>query len=754
MASPEDNTLPVPHAQDRAERTTLPVEVRSRPQQALIERPRGLVPQPAPALTSGALLRAFRHRWLLASFVGLVLGGAAGAAVWYFVPAKFTAYALLQVSDAEPQLIPDKSGPLIAPDERYFENTQVALIKSRPIVLAALRRPGIGELGIVRDQPDPALWLEEELKVGFLEKTNILRVALDGTNAGELATMVNAVKDAYLEQAVNAQRNKKLAMLDDLEKVYLASEEKMRSQRAALHQLAETLKSGDSQALSVKQKAILEEYVGLRKELTLLQAQLRTAEISLKVQKGGPEVADAPVPSFLIDQAIEADPMVVQKKIELAQFDSRMSRLSNVVDEEHPSRRKIEKERKILVGELDKLRADNRTLLTKQLRDRIRSEALAKSQQTQENVEVWRHQETMLKNEVDRIGKEAQHIGITSFELELKRGEIEQAEVVIRRLREERERLNVELQSTKQRITVIHSAEVPNRKNISAQARVIGMAGAFGLLLGGLSVCCWEARRRRIMNRDEVANELGSRIIGVIPWVEGAARTSDALTLSTKVGPAALLAESVDALRAQLLCETEASGRARVLMITSAVPREGKTTLAAHLALGLARAGRKTLLIDADCRRPALHEVFELSAGPGLSDVLRGETKVAAALCPGPVPALSILTAGNDSHHLSHAETMEPMRALLDGFRSEYEFVLVDSPPVLPVADTLFIGKRVDGVLLSIRPKLSRVPEVCAALERLASMHIPVMGTVVNGVSQRGSTYGYDYNYHPVTTTE
>ncbi|MGH7225728.1 MAG: Wzz/FepE/Etk N-terminal domain-containing protein, partial [Gemmataceae bacterium] len=241
--------------------TKLPVSLTSSGEHAVVSfEPRGLEPadlegtQPAPTgiaspLNASNLLKAFRHRWMLAVSVGAALLALFGGAVWHFVPAKYTAYALLRVSESEPEpLISDqRAAAMVA--ERYFENTQVALIKSRPILLAALRQPGVAELGVVRSKDDPAGWLEENLKVAFLEKTDILRVSLEGTEPKELAALVNAVKDAYMEEEVNGHRKKKLLLLENLERVCFSVEEKIHGQRTALRDLAQRLKSSDTQSL-------------------------------------------------------------------------------------------------------------------------------------------------------------------------------------------------------------------------------------------------------------------------------------------------------------------------------------------------------------------------------------------------------------------------------------------------------------------------------------------------------------------------
>jgi capsular exopolysaccharide synthesis family protein len=705
----------------------------------------------ASPLSLGSLLKAFRHRWLLATSVGLTLLALFASAAWYLRPAKYNAYALLRVSESEPQpLIPDQRFTS-TPAERYFENTQIALIKSRPIILAALRRPGVSELSLIRSQDDPAAWLEEQLKVSFLEKTDILRVSLDGTEPKDLAVLVNAVKDAYMEEEVNAQRNKKLALLDDLEKVYLSSDEKIRNQRSALRDLAQRLKSSDVQALSIKQKAVFEEYASLRKELSLLQAQVRAAETSLTVHKASGDQAGVPAtPEALLEQAVDADPSVIHKKVELEQLDSKIGQLASLTEPGHPTRDRMEKERKRLEEALDQLRARLRANLRKQVQERVQGEQQLKDQQARENLEIWRKQEALLKAEVDRILKDAQSIGVTTFELELKRNELEQAEAVLKRLREEKERLQVELQSSKQRVTVLHAAEAPTKKNVFEQARIVGFSGAVGLLLGLFGVCYWEARSHRIRGKEEVIDVLGCPVVGEVPWVKGLAQSRR----GADNDPVATLTASMADLRAQLLCEAEDQKAGRVLMVTSAIAQEGKTTLASHLAVSVAQAGRRTLLIDGDFRRPQLHRIFDLPRGPGLCNVLRGETTVKDAAQQGCVPDLFVLSVGEAAQSTNSTHIMGSMRTLLDEARKEFDFIVIDSSPVLPVADALLLGKRSDGVLLAVRPHVSQMPLVCEAFERLSSLRIPVVGAVVNGARARsGRYYKYDYVLEPDSQT-
>jgi capsular exopolysaccharide synthesis family protein len=189
----------------------------------------------------------------------------------------------------------------------------------------------------------------------------------------------------------------------------------------------------------------------------------------------------------------------------------------------------------------------------------------------------------------------------------------------------------------------------------------------------------------------------------------------------------------------------EATQSRRVLMVTSPRSGEGKTTLSVHLATSIARSHRKTLLVDGDLHHPLLHRLFDLGVEPGLSAVLRGETELEQAIQASPVEGLFILPAGRRTSDSTHLLADRRMQELLNRLREEFEYIVFDCSPVLPVVDALLIGAHTDGVLLSVRPQLSQVPELQDACERLHSARIPILGAVMNGV--RVSTYAFDYPY-------
>jgi capsular exopolysaccharide synthesis family protein len=168
-------------------------------------------------------------------------------------------------------------------------------------------------------------------------------------------------------------------------------------------------------------------------------------------------------------------------------------------------------------------------------------------------------------------------------------------------------------------------------------------------------------------------------------------------------------------------------------MVTSAAEGEGKTTLASHLAGSLARAGRKTLLIDADLRQPAVHQLFETPLQPGFSEVLLGEVEVADSIQATTIDGLSIIAAGQWDREVIQSLARGGMEGVFDKLREEFDFIIVDSHPVLAATDALLIGQHVDAVLLSVLKQVSQMPRVYTACHRLTALNIRVLGAVVNG---------------------
>ncbi|MCX5060164.1 MULTISPECIES: polysaccharide biosynthesis tyrosine autokinase [unclassified Streptomyces] len=289
---------------------------------------------------------------------------------------------------------------------------------------------------------------------------------------------------------------------------------------------------------------------------------------------------------------------------------------------------------------------------------------------------------------------------------------------------------------------VTEQANVPKRpmspnKLLDLAAGVLG-----GLLLAAALVALREALDTTIKTSDGLAELTSLPVLGSIPFDKGAAQRRVAMdTASTSAR-----AEAFRKLRANLQF-TQVDDRPTVIVVTSPVPGEGKTTTSVNLALSLADAGMRTCLIDADLRRPSVAPTFGLVEAAGLTTVLIGQARVEdvtqqaggrlAVLTSGPVPP-------NPTELLSCGRMAEVLRELAES----YDVVIVDSAPLLPVADTIGLAPFADGVLLVVRASKTGRDQIRDAAESLSRTGVRILGAVFS-MSTAFKNKGYGYGYAP-----
>jgi len=213
-----------------------------------------------------------------------------------------------------------------------------------------------------------------------------------------------------------------------------------------------------------------------------------------------------------------------------------------------------------------------------------------------------------------------------------------------------------------------------------------------------------------------------------------------------------VLGESFRAALTSILFTGENGDRPRVIVLTSANPGEGKTTVASNLALALADSGSPVLLIDGDLRRGRMHEIFQVSNAWGLSDALAGK-----CLPPGRAhsymetrfPRLSLLPAGSTPVSISGLLFSPRTMEFLKTVQADFHTVIIDSPPILNMPDARMLGKLSDGVVLVVRAAQTTRDTVAGVVQRLSSDGSRVLGTILNGWDPRRDSYsGYGYAYH------
>jgi capsular exopolysaccharide synthesis family protein len=250
----------------------------------------------------------------------------------------------------------------------------------------------------------------------------------------------------------------------------------------------------------------------------------------------------------------------------------------------------------------------------------------------------------------------------------------------------------------------------------------------------------------RVHGRDEVeASTGGLAILGLIPYSRRRDRRSVASPTELQGDP--VLAEAFRALRTSI--QFVALGKpVRSIQVTSAGAADGKTTTVAGLAVTLAQAGHRVVVVDGDLRRPRVHELFGIDPAVGLTNALTGEATIGEAVHRvADQPGLSLVPCGTVPPNPSELLALKRFRDLITPLVDGADFVLIDTPPVLPVADARVVAGVVDATLLVVAAERSKVKEVQLATDLLHQVDAPLVGVVLNQVPARRRHKGYDYGY-------
>lgn len=725
---------------------------------------------PPSSLDVMALLKAFRRCWPIAVGVGILCSMAAVAAAWYGLPpSKYVSRATLQITSYVPKIIftPGEAGA----DPQTYQRTQMTLLRNRMVLNNALVDPKIVALPTVAEKDDPVEWLEKDLQVNAMSGSMIVEVSLQGDRAVDLAPILNAVVDSYMHLIVDEEKKDRITRLDYLRKLWSHYVDELKTKRKMIREMVETVGPANNQeALALRQDYLYQSLTNAQIEQRSVHQHIQQLEATLKVLEAAkakqvqalaasasarPALAAAPgqappsassYPEGFGDDDATINSIRSHMGMVKRQYDDARGRARRGHNDAAALHANHELE--VLQHDLDQrlaYLAHQAQVKASRPQDELANDPVAEAsndpiQGAKIQIQSLRLYEVDLLKDIDDNNQRVQDLNINAIDMKSEQTEADIIEETAHKIRTEIQSVEVELQAP-QRVTIRDRAREPKFKDESKKIKMTGMAGlgAFGLAVFGITFM--EYRARRIGSTDEVVQNLGLRLVGSLPLVPIAPRRRVlSLGRSTDDQWQSRLVESVDATRTMLLHASRTDG-IRVVMITSALKGEGKTSLSGHLATSLARSGRKTLLIDCDLRKPDAHRLFDVLPDPGLCDVLRGETDALAAVQPTAAPDLYVMSAGRCDPLALQALAQDGARAVFDSLLHEYDFIIVDSAPVLPVADSLLLSQQVDAVLFSILQEVSCVPHVQNAYERVSGLGARVLGAVVSGTPSHG--YGY-----------
>lgn len=298
-------------------------------------------------------------------------------------------------------------------------------------------------------------------------------------------------------------------------------------------------------------------------------------------------------------------------------------------------------------------------------------------------------------------------------------------------------------------------------KKVHPSGLIIFPAALFaGLLMGfGLTYLA-ETLDKSFHSVEEVRQRLGLPVLGYIASMQNNGETPQPSlagdgppldpNLCTFYAPQSYQSETFRGVRTALFFNTRGGGH-KVIQVTSPNAGDGKSNLASNLAVSIAQSGKRAILVDADLRKPRIHKIFGVSSSVGLASVIAGETELSESIDDSGVPGLSILPCGPIPHNPAELLTSPHFKDLLEALRDQYDFVIVDTPPLLVVSDPSVVAPRVDGVLLTVRFTKDCRPNAERAKDILTTLGANVLGVVINDPEQRtgkNANYAYSYKYN------
>lgn len=703
-------------------------------------------------------IAAIRRRWHIVA-KSVLAAGILGA-LYYATATRFYA------SKAEVLILQTGDNPLSTRIESQSSRdntlmpTFVSLMTSQKVLEGAIRQLSPEDCAVDLDPEKPERWpaqLQAGVTASSVGRSNIIAVEYRSRDPEVAARVVNALVQSYLEFMRNTTQGTAAEILQvlNVEKDQIASQ--LSEKEQALQQLSQEIGALDSGVNSQAMHPLVERARGFNAALVEaqkarvdLEATLRAIEAALQqgqdirqyLLSGSDTVGQQLLLGIL---GFDREESLTRANLEKQLLEDRVElvRLQNYLGNNHPRVQALQQRiaaaedylnnyRRRIQSRLAALESSELAdLLLGALRHRL-EESLQKEYALQIQYEMARQQAAALAG------------GLAQMEM-LKNdiaGLRELYSGLVRRI--------TSMDLTGDLRAALVTEPVPNPTPVSPNLfRVVLAVLLGGMMIGFMAVYAMDVLDDRFRNVEEMQWQLRAPVLSVVR--EMAAREGHGInSLEVAAEPESAASEAFRTLRTALALSDAPT---ESVVITSTQPGDGKSTVAANLAVAFAQAGKRTLLIDGDMRRPGLTTLLGLRSRPGLSELLRDtaplEESVTARLQVGVMPNLDVLPCGNRPANPAELLSGQRLTDLLSWAGGQYEQIIIDSPPAPLASDTVIWGRLTHGVILVLQPEKNKRREVLRAAQYLAILKIPLLGLVINRVGNRSEKdyagYGGDY---------
>lgn len=679
---------------------------------------------------------AWRRRWTV--LLTVVLSLAAGLVYVLKATPIFTSTSRIYVEQTGPRILGDGDGMVAKQSDSYLHN-QADLLRSTPILTSALEALDVKRMKTFEDVDNPVAYLKKELVVGVGTKDDMITVSFDSPYPQEAASLVNGIVEEYVRHHARKKKSSAVEILGMLRQLKTENDKELSDKMQQLVSFKQTNGTLSFAGSEGKGNIILERLATLSDALT--QAQLATFEAEATYQAAKTMLDDPALVNRLVEAQQSQNNNQADKEYGELLADLRKSQTellalrqrgiihNSTIDE--------------LVGRIDFLKSRIAE------REKVLAHAYVATLDQQRQVTKSKESDIRLafeqqKQEALDLNKQAANL--VQLESDVKRAE-EMNNSLAKRMQEVGVDANSKNDTTSLNISVREVARVEDKPTSPNKPRTMALALVLGLVLGLSGAFAREWTDHRLRTSDEVSAELQLPVLGVVPHMAGKFSITDR-GQNVRLMPMSETAEAYRTIRTAIFFAAPGE-EMKTILVTSPAPGDGKTTSASNLAIALAQAGHRTLLLDADFRKPSQHKVFNIDPSVGLSSVIAGQVKLREAVKQTESAGLYVLPCGpvppNPSEILNGKRFAQVMEVLCNAF----DRIVIDSPPVMPVTDARILAASTDLTILVLRADKSTGRMSRHARDGLLSVGANILGVVVNDMSKRKGEgyYGYGGYY-------
>jgi polysaccharide biosynthesis transport protein len=578
------------------------------------------------------------------------------------------------------------------------------------------------------------------LRVALAPSTHIIEVHFRSPDKDLAANVVNTLMTTYTENNFKSRFDSTMQASDWLSKQLVDLQMKVETSQ---EKLVHYQKEHEILGIDEKQNITTAKLDELNKALTAAESERMDKESIYRLVEAGDTDTIASAASVL-DAAgsgsQSASGLLESLRTKSADLKIQAAELSTQFGPAYPKLSQINNQLKEIDTQL--------LVETRKLSGKIKGQYMAALQR-----------ESMLHDALEKQKQEANKLNESAIEFSLLKRDLDTNRQLYEGLLEKLKQAGVSAGLRSNNFRIVDVARVPTGPIEPNIPRNLSFAFMLGLTSGVGLAFLLEGLDNTVRTTEQAQMISGLPPLGMIPLGSRAAReganakrlviatSKEVVELITQVRPQSQMAESYRALRTSLLL-SNLGAPPKVIMVTSALPQEGKTTTSINCAVVLAQKGVRVLLIDADLRRPSIHKTLGMGPRSGLSNVLTGSATLDSAITRSPIlPNLDVLPAGTPPPNPAELLASTNMRDVLQELRGHYDHIVVDTPPTLSVTDAVVLSPRADAIVLVIRSGQTTKQALRRSRDILMQVNAKVSGVLLNAVDLSSPDYYYYYEY-------